>query len=78
MTAKSDQLAQIRQAFARRWAPDDEPERNGYRRHDFEIELDRLLYAAFAVAQEPFIRELEMFRDLTLKSAMLSPKPIIP
>lgn len=65
MLTKQEQLAEMRNAFARRYR-DGEP-------REFEMELDRLIYAAFAAAQEPFARELEMHRDLAMKTAFLSP-----
>ena len=69
MLTKQEQLGEMRNAFARRY-------RNGgdhHMPHEFEMELDRLTYAAFAAAQEPFVRELEMHRDLAMKTAFLSP-----
>lgn len=67
MTAKSDSLALLRNAFMQRWAS----QLKDYRRPEFEVDLDRLLYAAFAVAQEPFIRELEAFKEHALKTTDL-------
>jgi hypothetical protein len=68
MTAKSDQLAELRQNFAKQYAPD-EPRRQS----EFEIALDRLLYAAFSVAQEPFVRELEAFKKIAIEAAVFLP-----
>jgi hypothetical protein len=68
MTVKSDHLAEVRQTFVRQWYPDDPRSR-----HDFEIGLDRVIYAAFAAAQEPFIRELEEFKRLAMAKAWLTP-----
>jgi hypothetical protein len=69
MTVKSDQLASMRQGFVS-WFDIKDP----HIRREFEVKLDRLLYAAFAVAQEPYVKELEAYRDITLKTMMLSPK----
>lgn len=75
MTQKSDHLAAARNSFVKRYAPSD-PEYD-YHRHDFEIELDRLIYAAVAVGQEPFVREIEMFRDSAIKGLSLQPQKML-
>ena len=74
MTAKSEHLAEARHAFSRRYAPpvDCSP----YSKGDFEVELDRLIYAAFAVAQEPFVREFEMFKKAAIEKAFHTPSDI--
>jgi hypothetical protein len=69
MTSRSETLAFERERFSRVWHP--EPER----RRDFEVELDRLIYAAVALGQEPFIRELNSYRDNTLKQSVLLRPP---
>jgi len=66
---KAQILAQARNDFSRRYRPPETEE--AYLRHDFEIFLDRLIYAAFACAQEPFVIKLNAFQDLSLRQASL-------
>jgi hypothetical protein len=73
MTIKSDHLAEVRQSFVRRFASEEFDSRRW--RYDFEVELDRLIYAAFAAAQEPYVSELELYRENKLKTVLLAVKP---
>ncbi len=70
MTAetKSAHLAQLREKFVRTWAP-------WQPNTEFQIGLDQLIYAAFACAQEPFIAELNLFKEHALRSVALGPLP---
>jgi hypothetical protein len=75
MTQKSDHLAELRNQFSRRWAPlvDDYHDKG-----DFEIALDRLIYAAIAAGQEPFARELQLFHENMTNAINAEPFPIKP
>jgi hypothetical protein len=66
VTTKSEHLAELRFAFVLRWKP-------GLiaRRHDFEMDLDRIISAAYVAAQEPFIRELETFKANLIGTRMI-------
>lgn len=62
-------LAEIRNAFVKRYSS-----YINYYQQDFVVDLDRLIYAIiFAVAQEPFIRELQSFREIALRQTSLFP-----
>jgi hypothetical protein len=76
MTAKSDELANMRQAFSQRFCPKEGDDYRANRAmNDFAVDLDRLIYAAIAVGQEPFVKELDLFREHSLKTGMLAINP---
>jgi hypothetical protein len=70
MVNMAEILSEYRNGFVSRWHPDvSDPY------CEFEKELDRLIYYAFQTAQEPFVRELEMFKKNALGAGMLKLKP---
>ena len=72
MSTKRDVLAEMRQAFSLRYKPRDI---DSYARTgDFEIDLDRLIYLAFEVAQEPYVMELKLYRDQAIAGSALAPR----
>jgi hypothetical protein len=65
-------FAAIKADFIKRWRPRvgiDEP----WLQHDFEVEVDRLVYTAMQMGAEPFVRELSFRRENAVTLAALSP-----
>jgi hypothetical protein len=61
-------LAMMRQAFVKQHAPTHDPHARGA----FEVDLDRLIFAIFGLAQEPFVRELNILRNAAAESGLAS------